>query len=315
MIHPTFISIKSKPNSLHIMKKIKIILLFLISLFIFPAHAVSDQQNAAVAQALKTNDWDKALDLAEDLVDDFPKSSTAHYLLASAIRVKMQDVSQVRAMFSLGDYKEALATAIELDPKNVDARTEEIGFYMMAPGVAGGDKELAAEKIDALKLVNKHKGLEMEAQLAAVNQDQEKAAQILRELINVKPNSPSALMQLAVMAMQTSDYLKADEYLLKINGEDDAGWPLMAQYQRAKARVLAKQDSDTAINLLQSYKESFSEVKSEMNLPDDSAVYWRMALAYENKGEVKKAVELLKQSVTLNDDFEPAQDDLDRLTD
>lgn len=277
--------------------------------------AVTETQQAPIRAALQNNDWDEALDLAEDLVEDFPESSMAHYLLASALRVKMLAVSRVRSMFSLGDYKEALATAIKLDPNNLDARAEEIGFYMRAPGVAGGDIEKAAQLIVALKEVNKIKGLEMEAQLAAVNEDQEKTAEILKELIALKPNNPNALMQLAVMAMQTSDYLKADEYLLKITGEEDAGWPLMAQYQRAKARVLAKQDSDTAIDLLQSYKEKLSSISSEINLPDESAVFWRMALAYENKGKVNKAVELLKKSVDLNDDFEPAQDDLDRLTD
>lgn len=296
---------------LKLMKK-KLLLLFILFINV-NALAVTLEQQKIVTNALATNDWDMAMDLAEDLVDDFPKSSTAHYLLASAIRVKMQDVSQVRAMFSLGDYKEALATAIELDPKNVDARTEEIGFYMVAPGVAGGDKDLAAEKIKALKAVDQLKGLEMEAQLAAVNQDPVKAKAVLEELILLKPNSPGALMQLAVMAMQQKDYLKADEYLLKINAEEDAGWPLMAQYQRAKARVLAKQDSDTAIDLLQSYQQSFSTVDTDLNLPDTAAVYWRMALAHENKGEQAQAVDLLKKSVKLNGDFEPAQDDLKRL--
>ncbi len=153
------------------MINIKYFVFTFLSLFIFSANAVTEQQKKAVQNALKVNDWDTALDLAEDLVDDYPQNAAAHYLLASAIRVKMQDVSQVRAMFSLGDYKEALAKAIELDPGNVDARTEEIGFYMMAPGIAGGDKELAAEKIKSLKAVDKLKGLEMEAQLAGVNKD------------------------------------------------------------------------------------------------------------------------------------------------
>ena len=280
-----------------------------------PAHAVSDEQRQAVRQALSANDWGQALDLAEDLVDDFPDSSVAHYLLANALRLKMQEVSQVRAMFSLGDYKEALAKAIELDPANVDARTEEIGFFLFAPGVAGGDKQLAAEKIQSLKAVDQVKGLEMEAQLAAVNEDQVKAAALLRQVVALKPNSPGALMQLAVMAMQNNDVLAADQHLNQITAEDDAGWPLMAQYQKAKARVMAGVEADTAIDLLNAYLAALPGVASKLNLPDEAAVYWRMALAYEIKGNNSKAIELLQRSVQLNDDFEPARDDLDRLTD
>lgn len=291
----------------------KLISTVLLIFLAFPISAVTEKQQAAILAALKVNNWDRALDLAEDLVDDFPKSSKAYYLLASAIRVKMQDVSRVRAMFSLGDYKDALAKAIELNPENTDARVEEIGFYMMAPSVAGGDKDLAAKKIVQLKKINKVQGLEMEAQLADVNGDKDKLEGIYQEILTLKPNYPNALMQLGVMAMQKNNYLKADEYLLKINGDEDAGWLLLAQYQRAKARVLAKQDSDTAISLLQEYEKSLLTVKSKINLPDASAVYWRMALAYENKGDVKQAIKLLKQSVKLNGDFDLAQNDLDRL--
>jgi len=293
----------------------KLILISVFSLLAFSAVAVTPEQDSAVIDALKTNDWDEALDLAEDLVDDYPDSSNAHYLLASALRVKMQEVSQVRAMFSLGDYKEALATAIELDPNNVEARSEEIGFYMAAPGVAGGDKELAAEKIKALKAVDEFKGLEMEAQLAGINQDQEKATEILKKMLTLKPNSPGALMQLSVMAMQDNDYLKADEYLLNITADEDAGWPLLAQYQRAKARILAEQDTDTAIALLQAYQDAFAAVETELNLPHKAAVYWRLALAHEQKGDKAQAVDLLQQSVRLDGDFEPAQEDLERLSD
>ncbi|MFC3194791.1 tetratricopeptide repeat protein [Marinicella sediminis] len=289
----------------------------IITTFLFHATitgAVTEVQRTAINELLQKNDWDTAMDLAEDLVDAHPQSSLAHYLLASAIRVKMQEVSQVRAMFSIGDYKESLAKAIELDPQNLDARTEEIGFYMFAPGMAGGDKAVAANKIAALKMVNQIKGLEMEAQLAAVNEDQAGAVTVLQSLIALDPHNPGALMQLAVVAMQDNDFQQADEYLLNITAEQDAGWPLMATYQRAKARVLAKQDLDTAIDLLIAYRQALPEVVSALSLPDDSAVYWRMALAHEQQGEVSEAIRLLRQSVQLNGDFEPAQEDLDRLT-
>ncbi|VAW44505.1 hypothetical protein MNBD_GAMMA02-622 [hydrothermal vent metagenome] len=290
--------------------------LFLLTLLCTqPLMAVTEIQKSAVRTALQANDWDSAMDLAEGLVDDFPESSAAHYLLASAIRVKMQEVSQVRAMFSLGDYKESLATAIELDPKNIDARSEEIGFYLFAPGIAGGDKELAAEKIKALKLVDAFSGMEMEAQLAGVNKDVNKQQQLLHEMLSIKPNNASTLMQLAGMKIQQKNHNEADKLLLKINAEKDAGWPLFAQYQRAKWRILAKQESDLAIELLQDYQSKLVTVETEIYLPSESAVLWRMALAYENKGDINKAIELLNASLKADKDFESAEDDLDRLSD
>ncbi len=277
--------------------------------------AVTESQRTKVISLLKQSDWSTAIDLAEKLIEEQPQNSQAHFLLAKAIRLKMQEVSQIRAMFSIGDYKEALATAIKLDPNNVDARIEEIRFYLFAPSIAGGDTELATEKIKALKAVDQIKGMEMEAELAGAKGDQVKAEKILEELILLKPNNPSSLMQLGIIAMQKKNYLQADQYLTKITAEEDPGWPLIAQYQRAKARILARQDADMAITLLEEYQKTSATIQSELNLPDDAIIFWRMAMAHEIKGNKAKAISLLQQSVELNSEFEPAQEHLDRLTD
>lgn len=287
-----------------------IILFFMV----FSAHAVSDVQRTAVRDALKANDWDQALDLAEDLVDEHPKSSVAHFLLASALRVKMQQVSQVRAMFSLGDYKAALAKSIELDPKNIDARTEEIGFYLFAPGIAGGDKDLATERIKQLKAVSLYHGLQMEAQLAAVNEQTEQQGQLLQRMVDLEPDNPVGLMQLAGWQMQRDKHAEAEALLLRISGDEDAGWPLLAQYQRAKWRIVAKQELALAIELLQDYRQQLTQTDSELGLPPLAAAWWREAQAHEHQGDTQQAIEMLKRSLSIDEDFTPAEEDLDRLT-
>lgn len=155
----------------------------------------------------------------------------------------------------------------------------------------------------------------MESQLAGVNKDVTQQQQLLNKMLVLKPQSSSTLMQLAVLNMQQQNHLEADQYLLKINDSEDAGWPLLAQYQRAKWRVVAKQESDLAIELLLNYQISLPEVKSEMGLPPEAAVLWRMALAYENKQNNTKAIELLKASLKADKNFKAAEDDLERMTD
>ena len=298
------------------MKSFKSVLIIALLSLVSPAvFSVTELQKSAVKAALKINDWDKAMDLAEDLVDDFPQSSMAHFLLASAIRIKMQQVSQVRAMFSLGDYKEALAKAIELDPKNLDARTEEIGFYLFAPSIAGGDKDFAIARISELKTVDAFSAKQMEVQLAASNKDLAMQEQLLQELSVMKPDDPNTLMSLAGFEFERQAYDAADALLLRINGVLDPGWPLAAKYQRAKWRVLAKQESDVAIALLQDYQQQLPFVQSEVSMPSVAAALWRMAQAYENKGDKNKAIELLKASLKLDKKFELAEKDLARLID
>ncbi len=297
------------------MKTIQSILTVLLFSYTAIIWALPEGKKYSVQAALKVNDWDTALDLAEELVADYPKSSEAHFLLAHAIRIKMEEVSQVRAMFSLGDYKEALATAIQLDPANIAARTEQIGFFIFAPGVAGGDKELAQQRINDLRPFDAFSALEMEVQLAAVNKDPKRQELLLKEMLSLQPKHPSTLMNLAGIEIERKAYPAAEAWLLKIDDSEDPGWPLLAQYQRAKWRILAKQNVDQAIALMTAYAEQLPQTNSEINLPPLAAVWWRMALAYENKGEPDRAIELLKTSLKADKDFEPAEQDLERLSD
>ncbi len=297
------------------MNHIKNLLITSLLFLALTVSALPEQLTSPIQAALKVNDWDTALDLAEDLVDEHPKSSAAHFLLAQALRIKMEDVSRVRAMFSLGDYKDALAEAIKLDPANIDARTEEIGFLIFAPGVAGGDKEQAQQRINDLRAFDAFSALEMEVQLAAVNKDAARQELLLKEMLGLKPKHPNTLMSLAAMAMQRQDYQATEAWLVQVADAEDAGWLLAAQYQRAKWRILAKQQSDVAIQLLDDYQRRLEGIETTVNLPHKAAALWRQALAYENQGDKKLAIELLKSSLQADQDFEPAEDDLDRLSD
>jgi len=292
----------------------KIGLLLILQMSCMQAIGVTNDQSEAVKSALKNNKWSKAMDLAEDLVDEFPNNADAHYLFARSIRVKMEAVSQVRAMFSIGDYKKSLSKAIQLNPRHLDARTEEIGFYVFAPGIAGGDKELAKKKIDALHLIDPVKGFEMDLLLAESNQNRVKQIQITDQLISLKPNDPKLKMNKAGLYLNQKNYQKAELALLDLSNQQfGQDWQLAANYQRAKWRILAKQDIDLSIELLTTYKNTIETVKSEINLPNKAASLWRLALAYEIQGKQDVAIDMLKQSVKLDKTFEQAVKDLKRL--
>ncbi len=296
------------------MKLITIVLTLSLLLLTEPIQAVTPQQKAQFSKAMKAKDWSKALNLANDLVKAFPQSSKAHHLLASALGLKMQQVSKARAMFSLGEYKAALAKSIELDSNNLDARSEQIGFYYIAPGIAGGDKAYAIEKTQALKSIDRFSGLSMEAFMAAVEKDTEKQQQFVQEMLELKPNNANALMQMALLKNEFKQYEEADKLLQRIDASEDDGWPLMAQYQRAKWRIMANQETAVAIELLNNYRTKLVGIETDLNLPNEAAALWRLALAYEQQNNIEKAKQHLKQSVLLDKNFEEAAQDLKRLS-
>ncbi len=88
---------------------------------------------------LVRRDWERAIPAAERAVAPAPASSEAHLALAQAYGTKARDVAKVRALFLVDDIREHFEKAVELDPRNLDAREGLVQFYVQAPALVGGD--------------------------------------------------------------------------------------------------------------------------------------------------------------------------------
>ena len=88
-----------------------------------------------------------------------PDSSNAHYQYALALRNKMQTVSGMRSIFTVGSYRRAVVKAVVLDDRNIDAPLEQIEFLLNAPGFVGGSKQSARERAVELKDIDWRAGM------------------------------------------------------------------------------------------------------------------------------------------------------------
>lgn len=104
---------------------------------------------------------DEAVRLAERCIEAAPTRSECHEYLGNALGTKAINAGILSAMGSLGRIRNAFKKAIELDPKNIDARFALLQYYQQAPGFAGGGpgnaRELVAQTLainaDAAKLM------------------------------------------------------------------------------------------------------------------------------------------------------------------
>ena len=102
-----------------------------------------EEEIRALLQSLAHDEWHQFMqeyldtyDLSQEELSLTQEHSDAHLQYARALRTRLQNISKVKAMFSLKTYKRALNTALELAPDNLDAREEQIGFLVNAPGFA-----------------------------------------------------------------------------------------------------------------------------------------------------------------------------------
>jgi tetratricopeptide (TPR) repeat protein len=136
-----------------------------------------------------SEDWKNSVEYAEQAVNLLPESSEAHYQYAVALRIKMSNVCKVRAMFGVGRYKMLLRRAIELDPTNIDARAEEIGYLVNAPAIAGGDHQVAAQMIEELGKLDQDYARQLQAGLELAKKDPKEAVKLFRKIIPRGPGS------------------------------------------------------------------------------------------------------------------------------
>jgi tetratricopeptide (TPR) repeat protein len=107
----------------------------------------------------------------DDAIDYFQKaieieeSSDYYVWLGDTYVQKIDEVNFLKKKGIAGKIRDAFLRAVELDPESVDARASLAGFYMEAPGFAGGSKDKAREHIEVLKTLDPLEGADSAAQL------------------------------------------------------------------------------------------------------------------------------------------------------
>ncbi|MBU2525600.1 MAG: hypothetical protein KKC03_03260 [Bacteroidetes bacterium] len=104
--------------------------------------------------ALKEKNWDKAIDIFERLLGEYPNEADFWYKYGSALGMKSLSVSKWEAISYLGDVKYAFEKALRLDPFHLGAYWALISYHCEVPGILGGSKKKAYHYANALRQIS-----------------------------------------------------------------------------------------------------------------------------------------------------------------
>ncbi len=259
----------------------------------------------------ETEDYEKGVAYGEQAIEALPESSAAHLEYARALKFKMNRISRMKATFLIGTYKRELRKALELDPQSVEARVEEIGFFIYSPGVIGGSKTKAQERIASLKKIAWRDAMLMQAELQRNQEDPTGAIRTYDEMIGRDAEDATARLELAFTLQSSGKYREADRHFGVLLEGHDARKSMMARYQLARSRVLGEYEQQKAVDYLLGYIERLTD--SIRGVPSESSAFWRLGLAYEQLGRVNEARKALETAVALDRDNERARDSLQKL--
>jgi Tfp pilus assembly protein PilF len=103
----------------------------------------------------------------------------------------------------VGKVRTSFERAVELDPRNWQARTDLAEFYLEAPAIVGGGKDKARQQANALLTINPAAGHLTLARIAAKEKDNVNAERECRAAIEASNSGARAWLDLAIFFRHT----------------------------------------------------------------------------------------------------------------
>ena len=282
------------------------------------------------------------LPLAEKAVARNGQVAKYHRQLAEVIGVQAQHAGPFQQILLARRFRKEIGMAIDLDPRDVQARRDLLEFYLLAPGIVGGDPHRAAEVAEQIGGIDAPEGFLAKARIALFQTRTADGEMLLRKGAQAQPPSYRAQIELARFCLDPDhpdrdaaeraarhaldlDRSRAEAY--NILAEIYAGggeWRLLdwilrqasqqnpddlAAYYYAAGRLL---NSGREPGRAEGYLRTYLGQEPEGNEPGAPEAHWKLGLALEAQGRSAEAVTEWKQSLQL-DPASPAARELKRV--
>jgi tetratricopeptide (TPR) repeat protein len=190
-----------------------------------------------------------------------------HRQLAEVLGVSAQHANVFQQALLARRFRKEIDAALTLDPRDTQAWRDLLEFYLLAPGIIGGDEAKAAAAVQRLAAIDPAEGFLAQARLAAYRKQTDQTEESLRKAVEAQPASYRAHIALAQF------YLSSARRNLE-NAERQAREALNVDSSRVDAyAVLAEVYAD---------REDWSDLDSILSaatreVPDDFVPYYRAA--------------------------------------
>lgn len=157
----------------------------------------AEAQNLLCRAYFMLEEWDRGISACERARTLDPQNSLYSLWLGRVYGEKADRAGFMSAAGIAKKVRSAFERAVELDPKNWQARTDLAEFYIDAPSIVGGGKDKARQQADALMPINPAMSHWVAARIAEKNKDIAEAEREYRAAIAVNHASGRAWFDLA----------------------------------------------------------------------------------------------------------------------
>lgn len=251
--------------------------------------------------------WDRGISNCERAVTLDPKNSRYHLWLGRVYGEKADKANFLTAAGLAKKVHTEFETAVQLNPNNVDARTDLAEFYLEAPGIVGGGRDKAEAQAQTLASIDPVKAHWVNGRIAEKKKDLLIAEKEYRAAIESSHGSASAWLHLAQFYKHGGRMSEMDDAVHHVTsaGLDQAD----ALVDAANLLLDTNRNLSEANQLLHRYLSSTSTVEQA---PAFKAHYL-LGTVLEKQGDRQAAAQEYRTALTLARSFSAAQEALNRV--
>ena len=250
---------------------------------------------------------DEAVRLSEQCIEAAPTRSECHEYLGNALGTKAINAGILSAMGSAGKIRNSFKKAVELDPKNMDARFSLLEYYLQAPSIVGGGKGNARSLVAQTLPINADASKLMQASVDLADKEFAKVETAVHMPLSAEPYDLQDRQRELMMSLG-STYVreKKNADALRIFADMQKRFPDSELGAYGAGRAYQEQGK---------YADAIAQFEKAMGINATAPMYFRIGQSWQALNDKPKAIAAFEKALSFKPELGKKQreDALDQL--
>ena len=181
------------------------------------APADAESSNLLCRAYFALEDWNRAESSCRKAASLDPDNSRFHLWLGRVYGEKADRANFLAAAGLAGKVRGEFERAVQLNPKDVDARLDLAEFYLAAPGIVGGGEQKARAQAQFIATVNPAREHWVYARIAEQKKDTATAEREYHQYIDLSQGDAEAWLNLALFLRRQKRFDEMEQAIVKLS--------------------------------------------------------------------------------------------------